>query len=243
MRLMTLILVTLILVTQLAWAVPPDQGLRFATSNTIEPYFFADKPGGIQYDLLAAALKLKQRHIESLVLAPNRRALRLVETQKADCLINAPDGLERLHYTQSLIEYQNSLFSLSADHLAIHKVEDLQFIPLVGFQNASQYLGEDFARMAAKNPEYLEVNNQQHQLSMLFKHHAKAIVLERRIFAHYRHLLAGKLDTAQPVTETSLFAPAPRPIACRSQAIATVLDEGISLLKASGAYDEILKNQ
>jgi polar amino acid transport system substrate-binding protein len=220
--------------------VPVFDSISFSTSNSIAPYFFTDEDTGVQYDLLKAALDSKNIAIKEIVHAPNLRAQRLVSTNKIDCMINAPDNVSGLFYTQSLIEYQNSAFYLSINNLHIEKVSDLNAVSILGFQNSTQYLGDKFKDIANANPHFSEITNQKSQVVMLFNGYVQVIVLERRIFEYYRHILKLKLDTSISVTEVALFNPAQRKIACYDQIIANRVDSAITALKQSYHYQEIL---
>ncbi|MGI2171141.1 substrate-binding periplasmic protein [Shewanella sp. MF05960] len=221
-------------------SLPSLKQISFSTSNSIAPYFFADKPQGVQYDLLLAALELNDIAIKELVHAPNLRAQRLVNTKIIDCMVNTPDNVEGMFYTQSLIEYQNSVFYLTKNHLQVNNVQDLKPITILGFQNAKNYLGDEFEALATASSSYSEISNQKSQVVMLFNGHTQSIVLERRIFEYYRHQLRDKLNTSLPVTEVALFAPAERKIACHDKHTAAIVDLAISTLKQSYRYQEIL---
>ncbi|MCU7376057.1 hypothetical protein PEC18_36045 [Paucibacter sp. O1-1] len=66
-------------------------------------------------------------------------------------------------------------------------------------------LVKSLVRLTKQNPLYSEISNQKSQVVMLFNGHIQSVVLERRIFEYYRHLLPKKLDTSQAVTEVALF--------------------------------------
>tara|TARA_R110001583_G_scaffold52337_1_gene162602 strand:- start:3358 stop:4215 length:858 start_codon:yes stop_codon:yes gene_type:complete len=215
--------------------------ISFSTSDSIAPYFFADEEIGVQYDLLKAALDSKNIAIKEIVHAPNLRAQRLVRTHKIDCMINTPDNVAGLFYTQSLIEYKNSAFYLSKNNLNIEKISDLNTLSVLGFQNSKQYLGNKFKDIANGNPHFSEITNQKSQVVMLFNGYVQVIVLERRIFEYYRYLLASKLDTSVAVTEVSLFEPAQRKIACHDKITAEEIDSAITSLKQSNRYQDILE--
>ena len=208
-------------------ATPRPQGISFAVSNSIPPYFFADRKSGIQYDLLKSALATQQLTIKQLYFSPNKRAIRQVKTHLVDCLINAPDNIEGLFYTDNLIDYQNSIFTLTSSELIIESVVDLAHLSLNGFQNATRYLGEDFKQMAANNPNYNESNSQRSQVLMLFTKHVEAVVLERRIFAYYQDKLKHKIDTSLTVSEHQIFAPAQRRVACFDSQLTQKINKGI----------------
>lgn len=214
--------------------------ITFAVSNSIEPFFFTDTNTGLQYELLETALSLHNIEMGSITYATNLRSMRLVKNNEVDCIINAPANAHHLFYTQSLIDYQNSVFFLSKNKLNIKTISDLSKYPLLGFQNASQYLGKEFAKVAMDHMDYYEASNQKNQVAMLFGGHIHVIVLEQRIFEYYREQLKGKADITQEVTQLALFDKAPRPIACYDADIAKTVDEAITLLKQSHLDEEIL---
>ncbi|QYJ85469.1 transporter substrate-binding domain-containing protein [Shewanella mesophila] len=211
---------------------PTPQGISFAVSNSIPPYFFADRKSGIQYDLLKSALATQQLTIKQLYFSPNKRAIRQVKTHLVDCLINAPENIEGLFYTDNVIDYQNSLFTLTSSELTIQSVADLAHLSLNGFQNATRYLGEEFKLMAALNPNYSESNSQRSQVLMLFTKRVDAVVLERRIFAYYKEQLTHRIDTSSPVSEHQIFAPAQRKIACFDSKLTEQINKGIKQINA-----------
>ncbi|CAM4132139.1 substrate-binding periplasmic protein [Shewanella aquimarina] len=212
--------------------------ITFAVSNTIPPYFFANGQSGIQYERLTAVLARQSLSIGHIHLSPNKRAFRQVASGNVDCLINAPENLAGLYYTRSLISYQNSVFTLASNKLLIDSVSDLAAISVMGFQNATQYLGKDFYQMALNNPQYGESNSQKSQVMMLFSGRVEAIILEGRIFEYYREQLKFRVDTLQATVRHPLFAPAPRKIACHSQAIAEKIDLGIAQLDREEAEEK-----
>lgn len=210
---------------------PTPHGISFAVSNSIPPYFFADGKSGMQYDLLEHALTTQQLTISQLYFSPNKRAIRQVKSHLVDCLINAPENIEGLSYTDSLIDYQNSIFTLTSGKLTIESIADLTDLSLNGFQNATRYLGEDFKQMAALNHSYNESNSQRSQVLMLFTKRVDAIVLERRIFAYYQELLQHRIDTSLPVSEHQIFAPAERKIACFDSKVTEAINKGIKQIR------------
>ncbi|WP_434952818.1 substrate-binding periplasmic protein [Shewanella sp. HL-SH4] len=214
--------------------------ITFTTSSSIEPYFFVDQKGGLQYHLLASALQMSHLKLGSITYATNLRALRLVKTKQVDCIINAPATDDGLFLTQSLIEYQNSLFYLTKNKLKIDTISDLKKYSLISFQNASQYLGDEFIEVSKQHQDYTEIASQQSQVLMLFGEHTQMVILEQRIFDYYRHKIQHKIKHPYEVTQVILFDSAPRYIACHDQQTAILVDEAIAQLKQSNLYQQIL---
>ena len=219
-----------------------EKTINFATSNSIAPYFFVDKKGGLQYELLNAALKMNHLQLGDITFATNRRALRVVKTKKVDCLINAPSNSDGLFLTQSLIEYQNSVFFLTKNKLKIDTIQDLKNYSLIGFQNADHFLGEEFLALSKTHKNYNEIASQQNQVLMLFSERIQAIILEQRIFDYYRNQITNRIKLPYQVTQVILFDQAPRFIACHDPNTTALVDEAISQLKQTNHYQQILLN-
>ncbi|MEL4418808.1 amino acid ABC transporter [Shewanella algae] len=217
-----------------------NRSVTFSTSFSIAPFFTEDRHNGIQYQLLKQALQHRQLTLGDIAFTPPKRALRLLLAGQVDCLINAPPGLKGMHYYPSLLSYQNSIFLLADNQRIIEQVADLAHIRLAAFQNASHYLGAEFAKMARLNPDYSEIANQSNQVAMLLGNRVEAIVLERRIFAYNYQKLAEKKDSLPPVREVSLFEEAPRFLACRDPEIAAEITAGIEWLYEQGVAERIL---
>ncbi|WP_144206795.1 type 2 periplasmic-binding domain-containing protein [Shewanella donghaensis] len=219
-----------------------DKTISFTTSNSIEPYFFVNEKRGLQYELLSAALSMNNILLGEVTFATNLRALRLVKTKKTDCIINSPSNSDGLFLTQSLIEYQNSVFFLNKNKLEIDEIEDLKNYSLVGFQNAHQYLGQEFLALSKTHNNYHEIANQKNQVLMLFGERIQAIILEQRIFDYYRRQIENQIKSTYEVTKITLFDQAPRYIACHDPDTAILVNEAISLLKQTNLYQQILLN-
>ncbi|WP_153913085.1 substrate-binding periplasmic protein [Shewanella sp. TC10] len=217
-----------------------EKTIHFTTSNSIEPYFFVDKKSGLQYDLLDAALTASSLQLGEITFATNLRALRLVKTKKIDCIINSPSNSDGLFLTQSLLEYQNSVYFLSKNKLKIDTIQDLKNYSLIGFQNANHYLGPEFSEISKTHKRYNEIASQKNQILMLFSERIQAIILEQRIFDYYRNQIDSRIKSPYEVTKVKLFDQAPRYIACHDPHTAMLVNEAISQLKQTNLYQDIL---
>ncbi|MCL1065253.1 transporter substrate-binding domain-containing protein [Shewanella olleyana] len=233
------VLFTLILSSDIVLA-SEKKSIHFTTSNSIEPYFFVNKKSGLQYELLDAALSASNLQLGGITFATNLRALRLVKTKKIDCIINSPSNSDGLFLTQSLIEYQNSVFFLTKNKLKIDTIQDLKNYSLVGFQNANHYLGAEFSELSITHKSYHEIASQKNQILMLFSERIQAIILEQRIFDYYRNQIDSRIKSPFEVTKVKLFDPAPRYIACHDPHTAMLVNEAISQLKQTNLYQDIL---
>lgn len=206
------------------------------------PTFLLIRKSGLQYDLLDAALTTSSLQLGEITFATNLRALRLVKTQKVDCIINSPSNSDGLFLTQSLLEYQNSVYFLSKNKLKIDTIQDLKNYSLVGFQNANQYLGAEFSELSKTHKSYHEIASQKNQILMLFSERIQAIILEQRIFDYYRNQIDERIKAPFEVTKVKLFDQAPRYIACHDPHTAMLVNEAISQLKQTNLYQDILLN-
>jgi polar amino acid transport system substrate-binding protein len=213
--------------------------LKIAASSSIAPYVLADDDRGMVVDILRKALAMSG-YVVTMEYAPNVRAKREFETQRVDGIYNLTCGEDpKIFYSQPIVYYQNVVVTLESAKFQIHSLSDLAGLQLIAFQNAPEFLGEEFARIARANPRYEEVPNQAFQVDRLFGSRADAIVLDQRIFLYFlRHPHKGSPPRANYVIHP-LFAPAPRCAAFTDKRVRDAFDQGLESLQKSGEYRAI----
>ncbi|UZE95016.1 substrate-binding periplasmic protein [Alkalimarinus alittae] len=214
--------------------------VTIASPISIPPYVFSGSDTGIQLDivresLISAGLTLK------VIYASNNRGLDLLKTHYADGMINAPEGIPGLYYSEPLIEFLNGVVALKSRNLKLEQVSDLQPLRVVGFQNASNYFGRNFNTMSQTNKHYTEVVNQFAQINMLFQKRCDAIVIDQRIFNFYlKHYQEDGAGFNQDTLFYNILPPSPRYIAFHEQSLRDLFNKGLQQLKSSGRLQEII---
>ena len=214
--------------------------LTMAVGLAIAPYNIPKTNSGIELDVVREALGIKGYTIVPKYVPFARRTMELLERRVDGVLtVNTNSGIEAFYSDEHLV-CENVVVSLKKNAFTIETVKDLEGKSVVAFQEATVYLGEDFAAMAKKNPKYRELAKQQLQLNLLFGDRVDAIVLDRYIFLYLKEK-NRKVDTTQPVDVAHIFKPTPFRVAFSNEKIRDDFNEGLKKLKESGRYDEIIK--
>ena len=215
--------------------------IKMMTSSSTPPYVFSETSSGMVVDIIKEAFKQKGYDVD-FAYAPNRRVMTSVEDGSVDGAFNAP-GAKGVHFSDSVIVYEDTAFSLAERKLDIKKIEDLNKLLVVAFQNATNFLGEIYAGMAQSNPNYSEITNQASQVPMLFLGRADVIVLEKGIFLYYLNHPKKEykdIDFKKKYLAHKLFKPFPQFAAFKDKKLRDAFNEGLAKIKDSGKYDKII---
>lgn len=233
--------ISLMLLSNLAFAADKLPSVSMAVSDTIAPYFL-DEHHGIQYELVQKILHSAELRLERLVLAPNFRSLRLLSQGEVDCFINAQSGLSGMYYSLPYHSFHNVIAVRADSGLNINAVADLNGLSVAGFQDAKQFLGTDFLHFTQENPRYIEVPNQLSQVNMLLHGRVDAIVIEEGILSWYWNEIAKKsLHESPQFTIFPIFSPIELRIACWDPKLIESLNQGISSMRAAAEDNAIIE--
>ena len=214
--------------------------LTMAIGMAIAPYNIPETNSGIELDIVREALGMKGYAIIPKYVPFARRNLELLEKRVDGVLtINTNSGVEA-YYSDEHLVCENVAVSLKKKGFKFEKAQDLKGKSVVAFQEATIYLGEDFAAMAKENPKYRELAKQQLQINLLYGDRVDAIVLDRNIFLYLKER-NRKVDTTQPVDMAFIFKPTPFRVAFSSKKVRDDFNEGLRKLRESGRYDEIVE--
>ncbi|MGE5503366.1 MAG: substrate-binding periplasmic protein [Actinomycetota bacterium] len=222
----------------------PAAEVVLAVGRSLPPYVIAEEWRGIEYDIVKRSLE-SEGHTISPRVVPLARVARDLELGKVDAatpMIEA-SGVKAF-YSQSHITYRNVAISLASRDLHIDKVADLAGKSVIAFQNATKFLGPDYAAAVAANPQYREEDRQVVQPVLLFLGRTDVVVADRNIFAWFADSpeVKAKADTTQAVRFHPLFPPTEYHVAFRDEAIRDAFDRGLKRLKDSGEYARIVQS-
>ncbi len=220
------------------------QTLSVLFSSYTPPYVFrqgGEKGGGIVMEIVREALEGEGYTIKPVFLPMGRGYKMFAEGQlDATTIIQKSSGLDA-HYSDIFMQYHNAAITRTDRNLHIQTLNDLQNLDLIAFQKANKYLGRDFGIMAKKNPNYVEMGNQERQVHMLLAGRAEVVVMDESIFRFYRIKLIneGKVSPDVDVTFHPLFSPTQYHTAFTSAKVRDAFNRGLANLKTSGRYSEI----
>jgi polar amino acid transport system substrate-binding protein len=220
--------------------------LTLAIGLTLPPYNIPEIKSGMEFDIVKEALGLRgYKAIPKYV--PFGQRMQEMRNQAVDGVLTVtPDCGIDAFYSAVHIMYQNVAVSLQKNHFSILNINDLQDKSVAAFQEATVYLGKDYAAMAKTNGRYQEVANQQAQVSLLYSGEVDVIVLDKNIFYFFSHHYDytnrdQNIDTSEPVVIHRIFPPSLFSVVFTDNKVRDDFDSGLAELRKSGRYDKIIE--
>ena len=226
----------------LTWEAAFAGELKIVFSQYTPPYVF-ENGTGIVVDIVRMALEPAGYQV-SPVYAPIGRAFKLFADKQVDgtTSIQVSSGV-KAHYSERLMQYHNRAFALKSRNFRVRSIGDLNDKSVVGFQNADKYLGEDFGRMAAGNPKYKEMAQQEAQTHMVLLCRIDIAVMDESIFRYYREKLISErnADRAQEIDAFEIFPPTPYKAAFNDPKVRDDFNKGLAAMQKDGRYDAVYR--
>jgi len=214
--------------------------LTVAVGLALPPYNIPETDSGIEMDIVREALKIKGYAVKSKYV-PFARVRKELMNREVDAAltINPDSGIEAFYSNEHLI-CQNVVVTLKKNNFKIRTINDLKDKSVLAFQDATLYLGKDFASMANQNAQYKEIAKQELQINLVYSNRVDAIVLDKNIF-YYHRKRNDMVDTSQPIDIWQVFPPTAFSVAFVNEKARDDFNEGLKKLRESGRYDEIVK--
>ncbi|CCQ10429.1 ABC-type amino acid transport/signal transduction systems, periplasmic component/domain [Pseudoalteromonas luteoviolacea B = ATCC 29581] len=156
------------------------------------PYVIEEKNSGFELDMISAIFA-KLGYSVNYVYVPFGRSNTLIKLGKVDAALTMNQRMDTEGLAMSIpyISYQNAAISLKGRRLEINSIQDLKYYTIVGFQNASVVLGNEYRIMTRKSPLYLELPDQRKQVEMLLVGKVDFVVMDINIFNYLSTELMG----------------------------------------------------
>jgi len=211
-----------------------------AVGLALPPYNIPETNSGMELEIVREALKLKGYDIVPKYV-PFARVKRELKNHTVDgALTITPDSGIEAFYSDRHIICQNVAVSLKKNNFNIRSIPDLKDKSVLAFQDATIYLGRDFAAMAGQNTDYREIAKQQLQINLLYSNRVDTVVLDENIF-YYHRMKNDMVDISQPIDIWRIFPPSPFNVAFIDKTVRDDFNEGLKELRESGRYDEIVQ--
>jgi polar amino acid transport system substrate-binding protein len=245
MFLKILITVLSLAATSSAWSI---EKITVGFGDALAPWVMPATNNGILIDIITEALEPAGYEIVPIYYPYLRR---ITEYRKGfvditcDMNVNTMNDQNLTGFlSDDAYAYENFAFSLKEKGYQFKHLNDLGKVALLSWQGAISHLGDEYAKMATNNPFYLETNNQESQIKMLFHKRVDVVQLDKRIFEYYRSKAEqeGFADTADKVDSFPLFGASSNGFLFHDEKIRDDFNRGLKVLKESGRYAEILKN-
>jgi len=228
----------------LALSAPPSyskpKDLTLAVGLALPPYNIPETDSGIELDIVREALKIKGYTVKPKYV-PFARVKRELANREVDgALTINPDSGIKAFYSDEHLVCENVVVSLKKNGFTIRSINDLKDKSVLAFQDATLYLGKDFAAMADHNPAYKEIAKQELQINLLYSNRVNTIVLDKNIF-YYHRKHNDRVDTSQPIEIWQIFPPTPFSVAFVDETVRNDFNEGLKQLRESDRYNAIVK--
>jgi len=237
MKLAKVLFLPLLLLSQV---VASSDKIILAASSSIPPYIISAENRGIVLDTTTAAFLSQGYHVE-YILAPNKRVEKLLLNAKVDGMLSSSGSLNNNLYSSDVsFSLKNVVVSLKHRELVIEKVQDLESLNIVSYQNSGKVIGGEYQRLISSNANYTEVTNQSAQIDMLFLDRADVIVLDEKIFKYYLNRYKLNHKKMPEYTIHAIFPQSPRYMIYRDKYIRDIFNQGLSTIRSSGKYQAIV---
>lgn len=200
---------------------------------------------GMQIDIVKAAFAVSDYDVK-FTHVPLSLHMRVYKRRDIDGLItlmNKEAELD-LYLSAPYISYQNVVVTLAQKNFNIAQVSDLSNIRVAAFQNANQFLGDNYASVVSGANGYIELADQKSQLALLFTERVDAIIMDVNIFKYmlvelqnrkkYLNIYSKEVSIF-PLFELNNYA-----AGFNTVELQTLFDKGITEIKATGQYQKIV---
>jgi len=171
----------------------PAKTLTIGSPMNSPPFVYEGEGRGIEMELVANIVKKMGYGIVWRHLPPKRIRHQVLQREIHVGIRSQLQPSDKLYYSRPYIEFQNVAISIDPD-VQVKSVQDLSKYSVVAFQNAKDALGSEFAKAVAKCSVYMEMPNQAKQIETLFRRRSQIVVLEKRIFQHFREMFYPKSE-------------------------------------------------
>lgn len=213
--------------------------LTFVGGFDRPPYVIQKTKSGFELELIRHVVQ-RMGYASTFTFSPFGRSPRLFSTTDIDAIttMNHLTAETGVALSDIYVTYENVVITKTQDGIQLSSLDDLQTISLVAFHNARVVLGEAFGRVVADHHSYLELDNQEAQVSLFLQGRVQALVIDKHVF---RYLLT-RLGEAPAVTYHRLFAPNDYRVAFRDQQLAQGFNNQLRRFKRTAEY-QTLKQQ
>lgn len=215
--------------------------VQIAASWAKPPYIIPQTHSGFEIELITHVFSQLDLDVNFLYM-PYDRTVEMLKRKEIDVVLtlNNLSGVAPNELSDVYILYQNVALSLKDQGLPIREIKDLANYSVVGFQSASNVLGDDFAAAVRNNKLYLEVADQKRQLELLLTKQIDAIIIDLNVFHHLSVELTGT-DQLDKVMVHPLFIPSPYRAGFKDKVLKVQFNRALAQYLSSKPYDALKK--
>lgn len=203
------------------------------------PYVISANDSGFELELVRAIMADIGHDIAPLYV-PFGRTAKFVQPKTVDIglTLNSSHDIDPELLTDEYVYYQNVVVARTDSHFVINKVSDLAGKSIAAFQTAQRVLGAEYSNILKLSTHYLEMPEQQRQVSMLLSGNIDVAVIDRNIFHYVQHELLEQSHVATviyPIFPVNVYRAAIPDSQLRNQ-----FNEVLAKFKRDGRYQALL---
>lgn len=232
-------------------------GIAYARDITVgigfsmPPYVIKEDHTGLEVEIIRESFAVMGVNAKFVYLPKLRLPVAFADAV-VDCVaanatydMSCESGMEVFGSDETLV-YQNYAIAMKSSGFDLKSVSDLKDKVLLGFNNAINYLGPEYAAMAAENAHYSELADQSLQVRMLYSGRAQVVVSDKRIFLYWRKKMLRDsslegVDMYKNIQFYAIFPPSPRSIFFKNSEFRDIFNKGLIQLRKSGKYNAIIQ--
>jgi len=220
-----------------------ENPVRVHLDQAVQPFALPESKSGLQAEVIRAAFATQSIPTE-FVFLPGARSWLEYQANRVDVITNAkPDSNLNIVLTHwPVLTFQNKAITLKSKKIKLDSINDLGKWRVIAFQNASKFLGPDYAEMVKHNRNYHEQSTM--PSFMLQYDSADVIVSQADIFRFNLIENAKRLQftpTFDQFEYHDIFGSGNDYwLGFRSEILRDQFERGIELIYLSGEFDKIL---
>ena len=182
-----------------------EETFYLAVGLSRPPYVIQENNKGYEIELMTQVLA-KMNRTASFIYVPYGRSPQMFDLKGIDAIMTTNKSVvkDETMLSDVYVTYQNVAVTLRVDNLKINDISELKNYTLASFQNADNVLGEEFKKATELSPLFMEVANQERQITLLLKRRVDSLIIDKNIFKYYANAL-GLTDLESTFTFHYVF--------------------------------------
>lgn len=215
--------------------------LHVATGLAKPPYVEEGSQSGVEVEIVRAVLE-KAGYQTRFTAYPPARGLALLEAGKIDAMLSLESNKKiKAYISAPVIYYHNKIITLADRKLQIKTLSDLHPLHVAAFQNASLFLGREYAKTVKTLTQYKEYANQNALPRLLYHHRVDAVIGDEFVFRAQTHIQNIIPTNGDQLKIFDLFPISPRSVGFLKDADRKIFDATLKTMQNSGEIEKILQ--
>ncbi len=222
---------------------PKDNSLKIAFNFDRPPFMFGETSSkGIESDLVKEILQSRAYKVEISQMSKDYLETVLHTKNDIDGVASIVPQNDTLFYSDDFISFRNYVVTHKKDNIKINSLNDLSKIDFIAWKGAYNDLGKEFytlfnPRNGTAKDSYSDPASQVNGIREFFNHTVDALVIDKTIFQWYnlKYKNSDEYQFHEIFPKTTSY-----PVAFKSQKVRDDFNSGLTELKRSGRYDEII---